>query len=64
VSSLRALDELLADLDPTEPYPQAELGSPRGRQGSPKRVVLPEGWLTDRTTGRIDPGAELALSGG
>ncbi|MBA2508057.1 MAG: tRNA dihydrouridine synthase DusB [Nocardioidaceae bacterium] len=64
VSSLRALDELLADLDPTEPYPQAELGSPRGRQGSPKRVVLPEGWLTDRTTGRIDPGAELALPGG
>jgi hypothetical protein len=25
----------------------AELGSPRGRQGSPRRVVLPEGWLDD-----------------
>ena len=26
----------------------AELGSPRGRQGSPRaRVALPEGWLDD-----------------
>jgi hypothetical protein len=27
------------------------LGTPRGRQGSPRRVVLPEGWLDD-TDGR------------
>ena len=26
----------------------AELGAPRGRQGSPRdKVVLPEGWLED-----------------
>jgi hypothetical protein len=25
----------------------ATLGTPRGRQGSPRRVVLPEGWLDD-----------------
>ena len=38
----------LADLDPDEPFPVAELGTPRGRQGSPRdRVVLPEGWLDD-----------------
>ena len=29
-----------------------ELGTPRGRQGSPRRVVLPEGWLDDRATPR------------
>ncbi len=49
VSSLAALDELLADLDPDEEFPVRELGTPRGRQGSPRRVVLPEGWLEDRS---------------
>jgi len=48
VDSLAALDTLLAGLDPDEPFPVSELGSPRGRQGSPReRVVLPEGWLDD-----------------
>jgi nifR3 family TIM-barrel protein len=48
VSALSDLDRLLADLDPDEPFPVSELGSPRGRQGSPReRVVLPEGWLDD-----------------
>ena len=48
VDSLAALDTLLAALDPDEPFPVGELGSPRGRQGSPReRVVLPEGWLDD-----------------
>ncbi|HLN78811.1 MAG TPA: tRNA dihydrouridine synthase DusB [Nocardioidaceae bacterium] len=47
VSTLADLDRLLERLDPAEPFPVAELGSPRGRQGSPRRVVLPEGWLDD-----------------
>jgi len=48
VDSLAALDVLLDELDPDEPFPVAELGTPRGRQGSPReRVVLPEGWLDD-----------------
>ena len=48
VDSLSALDDLLAALDPNEPFPAQELGTPRGRQGAPrKRVVLPEGWLDD-----------------
>jgi nifR3 family TIM-barrel protein len=48
VSSLADLDRLLAELDPDEPFPVAELGLPRGRQGSPRhRVVLPERWLED-----------------
>lgn len=48
VDSLAALEALLAELDPAEPFPVQELGTPRGRQGSPRnRVVLPEGWLDD-----------------
>ncbi|MDP3893954.1 tRNA dihydrouridine synthase DusB [Nocardioides sp.] len=48
VDSLAALDTLLAELDPEESFPVAELGTPRGRQGAPrKRVVLPQGWLDD-----------------
>ena len=47
VTSLEVLDGLLAELDPDEPFPVAELGTPRGRQGSPRRVALPEGWLDD-----------------
>jgi nifR3 family TIM-barrel protein len=48
VDSLASLDTLLADLDPGERFPVGELGTPRGRQGSPRaKVVLPEGWLDD-----------------
>jgi nifR3 family TIM-barrel protein len=52
VDSLASLDELLAGLDDTAPFPVRELGTPRGRQGAPrKKVVLPDGWLDD-TDGR------------
>jgi len=65
VSSYAALDDLLGQLDPTEPYPVDQLGVPRGRQGSPKRVALPDGWLRDRELmGALDPAAEDATSGG
>ena len=48
ISTLDELERLLAELDPDEPFPVSELGSPRGRQGSPRdRVALPEGWLSD-----------------
>ena len=47
VDTLASLERLLERLDPAEPFPVAELGTPRGRQGSPRRVVLPEGWLDD-----------------
>lgn len=63
VSSLAALDDLLARLDTTEPFPTAVLGTPRGRQGSPRRVVLPEGWLED-TDGTGCAVAEDMHSGG
>jgi nifR3 family TIM-barrel protein len=54
VDSLAALDVLLAQLDPDEPFPVAELGTPRGRQGSPReRVIVPEGWLDDTDGTRL-----------
>ena len=65
VSSYAALDHLLSCLDHSEPYPLAELGTPRGRQGSPKRVNLPDGWLDSREmTGAMDEAAEDGTSGG
>ncbi|MCF6379581.1 tRNA dihydrouridine synthase DusB [Nocardioides KLBMP 9356] len=52
VDSLAALDVLLDGLDDDAPFPERELGTPRGRQGAPrKKVVLPDGWLDD-TDGR------------
>jgi nifR3 family TIM-barrel protein len=66
VDSLAGLDALLADLDPDEPFPAAELGTPRGRQGSPRtRVVLPEGWLddTDGSSLRLTEDADETTGG-
>jgi nifR3 family TIM-barrel protein len=48
ISCLADLDALVAQLDPDSAFPVTELGTPRGRQGSPRRVALPEGWLDDR----------------
>jgi nifR3 family TIM-barrel protein len=64
VDTLATLDELLSRLDPDEPYPLAELGNPRGRQGSSRRVALPEGWLDDRDDLAEVPDAEIEASGG
>ena len=66
VSSFAELDTHLATLDPTEPFPVAELGSPRGRQGAPKtKVALPEHWLDDTSGADLElAGAEVGVSGG
>jgi len=63
VDGLDELDELLAGLDPHEPFP-ADADGPRGRQGSPGRVVLPERWLDDPDDASVPLGAELEHSGG
>ncbi|MBV9313547.1 MAG: tRNA dihydrouridine synthase DusB [Pseudonocardia sp.] len=63
VSSLGELDELLGELDADAPFPVDAQG-PRGRQGSPGRVSLPEGWLDDADDETVPGGAELADSGG
>ena len=64
LSSLVELDALLAELDPEEPFPERELGLPRGRQGSPRRVTLPERWLDSRDVDAVDAEAEDDTSGG
>lgn len=68
VETLEQLDELLATLDWTMPYPGDAAEGQRGRAGSAKRPALPEGWLDSRELGdahRAELGeAELDTSGG
>lgn len=68
VESLAQLDDLLATLDWSMPYPGEGAEGPRGRAGTPKNPALPDGWLEsqelaghDRVT-LVD--AELDTSGG
>ena len=63
VSSIGELDDLLGTLDPDEPFP-ADADGPRGRQGSPGRVVLPEHWLDDAEDETVPFAAEVENSGG
>ena len=64
VSTLRQLDDLLALLDPAQPFPEGVIGKPRGRTTSPRRVSLPAGWLVSRSSRSVPDGAELDHSGG
>jgi len=66
ISSLAELDDQLARLDPDAPFPVSELGSPRGRQGTPRdKVALPERWLDDTSGADLDMAdAEVGVSGG
>lgn len=68
VESLAQMDEIFQTMDPELPYPGEDAEGPRGRAGSPKRPVLPEGWLASRDSAHIDFGqlaeAERDDSGG
>ncbi len=63
VKTLDELDLLLLRLDAAVPFP-ADANGPRGRQGSPARVALPEGWLADRDDCTVPAGADVMHSGG
>ncbi|MBS9532409.1 tRNA dihydrouridine synthase DusB [Mycobacterium sp. M1] len=63
VCTLDDLDALLARLDPAVPFPDAATG-PRGRQGSPGKVSLPDGWLADPDDCAVPAGADVMHSGG
>jgi nifR3 family TIM-barrel protein len=64
-SNLAELDELLGRLDHTQPWPQANEGSPRGRShASERRVTLPYGWLENPDDPTPPSGAETEDSGG
>jgi nifR3 family TIM-barrel protein len=57
------LGALLDKLDATAPFPTAVTG-PRGRQGSPARVALPDGWLADSDDCTVPAEADIMHSGG
>jgi nifR3 family TIM-barrel protein len=66
VGSLAELDDLLDQLDHAQPYPDSEIGAPRGRTNPLHRVHVPDGWLDDpnELPARLGAHAELAISGG
>jgi nifR3 family TIM-barrel protein len=68
VESLAQMDDLLGELDYSEPYPGEGVEGPRGRQGSSKRTSLPDGWLDSQELSPTQEhnlrGAEVESSGG
>ncbi|MFM7030492.1 MAG: tRNA dihydrouridine synthase DusB [Micrococcales bacterium] len=68
VQSLSHMDEILATLDWSAPYPGDDAEGPRGRLGGAKQCSLPENWLASRElTGEqrtVLLDAEINVSGG
>ena len=68
VDSLDALDVLIDSLDLDQPWPGEPAEGQRGRAGSERRVVLPDGWLSSRSLDQRQHAeiaqAESAVSGG
>lgn len=68
VQSLQHIDEILGELDRSQPYPGEEAEGPRGRLGGAKSTTLPEGWLDSQQLVGNDRAmlleAELNVSGG
>ena len=66
LARVRSLDELAQLL---EPWAQSEARADdadgaRGRQGSPAKVALPDGWLDDPEDDAVPAGADIMHSGG
>ncbi|GAB3748387.1 tRNA dihydrouridine synthase DusB [Yimella sp. RIT 621] len=68
VDSLAALDDLIATMDLDQPWPGEAAEGQRGRAGSERRVILPDGWLDSQ---ELSPqqratiaAAEIDASGG
>ncbi len=61
-----SLDQLRAELDEVwdSPALAEDADGARGRQGSPGKVLLPEGWLEDPEDATVPDGAEIMHSGG
>ncbi|MET0233836.1 MAG: tRNA dihydrouridine synthase DusB [Kibdelosporangium sp.] len=63
VDTVGQIEDLIAQLDQDAPFP-ADAEGPRGRQGSPGKVTLPEGWLDDPDDRAVPIGADVMHSGG
>ncbi len=67
-SSLAEIDDILATLDWTAPYPGSAAEGQRGRAGTPKRPALPDRWLDSRDVDAAESSAiaaaEVENSGG
>ncbi len=68
VQNLDHMDQILATLDWSVPYPGDEAEGPRGRLGGAKQTALPEHWLDSRSLDSEQRAtlldAELSVSGG
>ncbi len=68
ISSLDELADLLAQIDPEQPFPVEIAAGPRGRTTTTRRVALPDGWLDSPcVVGEelsVVAEAELSVSGG
>ncbi|APT85384.1 tRNA dihydrouridine synthase DusB [Corynebacterium aquilae] len=66
LATVKTLDELARILDPLRDSDALadDAEGPRGRQGSPSKVVLPEGWLDDPEDVTVPEGADIMHSGG
>ncbi|MBA4024405.1 MAG: tRNA dihydrouridine synthase DusB [Gordonia sp.] len=63
VETVQQLADLVGQLPADVPFP-ADGHGPRGRQGSPSAVALPDGWLDDPDDEAVPDGAEVMHSGG
>ncbi|GAB3579562.1 tRNA dihydrouridine synthase DusB [Calidifontibacter terrae] len=68
VDSFAALDDLIATMDLDQPWPGDAAEGQRGRAGSERRVILPDGWLDSQELSAAQQQsiaeAELNVSGG
>ncbi|MBC9954974.1 tRNA dihydrouridine synthase DusB [Leucobacter sp. cx-42] len=71
VESFDQMDAIFDTMDREMPYPGEGAEGQRGRAGSPKRTILPYGWLDSRETTHIDlaalaegEGDETGVDGG
>ena len=65
VESLAELEEVLAPVDATLPFPPSAMRVPRGKKSGVQKVALPEDFFATLADDRpADAAAELAISGG
>lgn len=66
LSAIKTLADLRAALEPWRESPAlaTDADGVRGRQGSPAKVILPEGWLDDPEDETVPEGADIMHSGG